>query len=202
MNELLNDDNYFAQIDTKIVKQIKSKHSIWLYEVLCDYKKIGTRNLTIEQVRILAGLNKNQYPKVSELTKQVINKAVKEVNDKTDFSVGYKTTKKGRSIISYDFHFSSKEKREEKKLFRDFLQDTFLDKPIDLSEQFGVEMVFKETARGLLMTDNKKKTNIKKELAFEIYEWFYENIERITTNRDDVKRRGQEAFDYWKDEII
>ena len=59
-----------------------------LYEVLFDYIKLGKIRIRIEELRRLFGLSENQYRgSFSMFRKRVIDRAIKEVNAKTDILV-------------------------------------------------------------------------------------------------------------------
>lgn len=98
----------YAKISLSLQNRFNSKHSLALYELFVDYfnVKLGfgaTPVIGIEQFRKLLGLNDNEYKSFKALNKDVIKKAVDEINEKSDLSVRVEYTR-ARKVIAVKFY--------------------------------------------------------------------------------------------------
>lgn len=107
----------YVRLDLLIVRDLKSKHSIALYEFLKDYQNIGKFRCGVEEFRRLMGIQPGQYEIFTMLRKRVLESAIIEINEKTDLTVVYDLEKNGRkteAIIfemwSSDIHLEEEEK--------------------------------------------------------------------------------------------
>ncbi|NUF50686.1 RepB family plasmid replication initiator protein [Gilliamella sp. ESL0250] len=102
--------NKFTKYKLSNISTFKSVYSIRLYELLAQYKVIKTRNIEVEELREMLLLN-NKYTRLFDLKKRVLEKAVKELNDKSDLSISYKIE---NDVIA--FSIKSKKMEEDKEL--------------------------------------------------------------------------------------
>jgi plasmid replication initiation protein len=94
----------FTQYLLKQVSEFKSKYSIRLYEILIKHKELSnTKKYSITEIRKLLGLELNEYERIAVLKRDVIDKAVSEINKKTDINVKYDQFKEGRNITHIIF---------------------------------------------------------------------------------------------------
>lgn len=89
-----------------------------LYELLSQYRIIGERTMTVEDIRHRFQLE-DKYPLVGDLRRRVIAPAVKAVDEKTSVNVLYEAIKEGRSIVAFRFWFAIKEEYKRKVRFSD-----------------------------------------------------------------------------------
>lgn len=99
--------NWYTKYQLKNIMQFKSTYSFRLYELLKQYEGIGNRLITIDALRIGLDIEKEQYPKYSNLKQKVINVAQNEINPKTDISFDYEEVKTGRKVTSIKFHIKT-----------------------------------------------------------------------------------------------
>jgi plasmid replication initiation protein len=92
----------FTKIDLLSVTQLRSFHSIRLYELLAQFKSTGYRVISLEDFRIAMDVV-DSYPSTGELMRRVVNPALKELNEKSDFSVHFSQVKRGRKITAFQF---------------------------------------------------------------------------------------------------
>ncbi len=99
----------FAKINTVIVKGLRSKHSVTLYELAQDYQKVEIPEMTIEDFRKIFGVE-NKYKEMANLRKRVLDVAVSELNDNEniDFLVSYELRKTGKYYTHIKFHVKPK----------------------------------------------------------------------------------------------
>ena len=99
--------NWYTKYQLKNIMQFKSTYSFRIYELLKQYEGIGSRLITIENLRIGLDIEKEQYPKYSNLKQKVINVALNEINTKTDIVFDYEEIKTGRKVTSIKFHIKA-----------------------------------------------------------------------------------------------
>ena len=99
----------FTQYLLEQVSEFKSKYSIRLYELLIKYRDIGTsKKFEIAELRSKLGLEDNEYKLNAVFKRDVLDKAVKEINDKTDITIKYEQFKDGRIITHIMFKMKKK----------------------------------------------------------------------------------------------
>ena len=102
----------FAKIDLVVVKGLKSKYAILLYELIKDYERVEVPEMSIQDFRKMFGV-KDKYPRMPDLRKYVLDPACKEIseNPHTDFTVSYELKKEGKAYTSIKFHVKPKPAR-------------------------------------------------------------------------------------------
>lgn len=109
--------NVYTYIDLVIIKDLKSKYAVALYELLKDYKEIKELIIEITKIRELLGIEREKYQIFGMLRKRVIEKAIDEINasEKIDFKVEYKLKKSGRKYSHIKFLIKKKTKNKQLK---------------------------------------------------------------------------------------
>ena len=88
-------------------------YTIRLYEMMMQFVKTGERYIKLEDLRKTFQIEKSKYGRFTDLRKWVLEPSVKEIEEKTDWSVEWKPVKTGRKITSLSFTF---EKNAQKSL--------------------------------------------------------------------------------------
>ena len=96
--EAVRHPSMYARLDMLILRWLNSKYAVAIYELMKDYAGIGTYSMSIEQFRHRMGLEAGEYTVVTMLRKRIIDKAVDEINNKTDIRVEYDLIKTGKSF--------------------------------------------------------------------------------------------------------
>lgn len=105
----------FTQYLLEQVSEFKSKYSIRLYELLIKYRDIGnSKKYAIDELKNLLGLESTEYKTMSLFKVNVLDKAVKEINEKTDIQIKYEQFKEGRTISHILFKLSKKKEKKQK----------------------------------------------------------------------------------------
>jgi plasmid replication initiation protein len=105
----------FTQYLIDEVSDFKSKYSVRLYELLIKYKELGSsKKYTIDELRSLLGVENTEYKTMSLFKVNVLDKAVKEINTKTDIQIKYDQFKEGRTISHILFKLSKKKEKKTK----------------------------------------------------------------------------------------
>jgi len=111
-NKILNPTMY-APLDIYLIAGFKSTYTIILYEFLRDYLTAPkVKYLTIIQFRKIMSLSDDKYKDFKYLKRDVLDKAVSEINRKSDLETNYTLAKKGRKYIGIQFFVSKKEINE------------------------------------------------------------------------------------------
>lgn len=104
-------DNFFTSYLLEQTTKLKSVYSVRLYELLIQWKKAKkTPTFELEKFRGQLGIGVNEYSKMNDFKKRVLDLAVKEINELTDIKVSYEQEKKGRRITGFKFTVRTKDK--------------------------------------------------------------------------------------------
>lgn len=99
-------DRTFTKIPFEIVWQLESKYAVRLLELLLQYQNTKTheRTMTVEDLRFCLNVADNDYKnRMDNFTKFVLDKPIKEINEKTAYKVEYEKIKDGRKTIGFKF---------------------------------------------------------------------------------------------------
>ena len=116
MIELLRNSDYFTKLTLTEFNDLESKHSLVIYEYLKRYETAQhIPQISVDELRqITHTADKDSYDNFRRLQIKVIDVAVKEINEKTPYTVSYETikTKKKRrpKVTALQFNFAKKEK--------------------------------------------------------------------------------------------
>ena len=107
---MLEKNEIYATLNLVIVKGLRSRYSIILYELARDYEKTGIPNMTIARFRKLFGVE-DKYSRVSHLKSRVLDPAVGELNHNrnVEFSIRYELIKRGNTYTHIRFFVSTKD---------------------------------------------------------------------------------------------
>jgi len=99
----------FAKIDLVVVKGLRSKHAILLYELIKDYEKVQVPEMSMKDFRKIFGVE-DKYPRMPDLRKYVLDSACDEINNNphTDFTVSYELKKNGKAYTHIKFYIKPK----------------------------------------------------------------------------------------------
>lgn len=101
--EAVKKPSMYVKLNLFIARDLSSKHSLALYEVLKDYQNIGKLRIAIQDFRKLIGVEASQYKVFTMLKKRILDVAVTEINAKTDLKVEYQLERQGRKITAIAF---------------------------------------------------------------------------------------------------
>lgn len=103
---------------------LNSVYSVRLYELLIQWRKAKKTPLfNLETFRGQLGLGVDDYKRMSDFKRRVLDAAVSEINDKTDLKINYEQEKEKSTIIGFKFKVLAKSKPsnhlQEKNVSRD-----------------------------------------------------------------------------------
>ena len=101
----------FTTIDLLAVSQLNSTHAVRLYELLSQFKSTGYRVMTIDDFRFAMDCVDTQKT-TKKLKAQVLNPAVKQLNEKSDLFCIVTDIKEGRTITGFQFTFKTQEQKQ------------------------------------------------------------------------------------------
>jgi len=106
----------YAVIDLSIIKGLRSKYAIALYELAKDYQKKEIPKMSIEEFRNLMGVEDGKYTNFSDLKRFVIDRAIKEIdeNEKIPFTLTAEPIKgPRRKIEAIKFRIHKKKPKQQ-----------------------------------------------------------------------------------------
>ena len=106
-SKLINLYDNFTSIKLLAISQFSSIYSIRLYELLSQFQATGYRRMSVEDFRFSMDCV-GKYKDTRKLNAQILQPALKEVNEKSDLVCKVRNIKKGRLITDFEFLFTSK----------------------------------------------------------------------------------------------
>lgn len=107
--EQIKSPRMYSTLDLVIIRDLNSKYSLALYELLKDYQNLWTIVFKVEDLKKTLWVDQLKGYKVfSEFRKRVIKPAVDEINEKTDLQVSYEWKKQGAEYIEVEFKVVTK----------------------------------------------------------------------------------------------
>jgi len=98
----------FTSYELKNVVQMTSTYAIRLYELLAQYKSIGSRSFKLADLRERLDALEKSYDRVNNFNAKVLAVAVDQINQHTDLVISFKPEKVGRTIVGYRFVIEKK----------------------------------------------------------------------------------------------
>ncbi len=192
IEEMILNPKMFGKINLVVIKSLRSRYSIALYELAEDYINVQIPKMEMDKFRELMGLEEKHYYKFSALKKYVIDVATDEINqsDNISFTLSYELIKTGRKITHIKFTTHKKEdvlqlKDRQKKFYgwKSHLIERYKNQTLcnNLRELGYLKWTFFYVdEQGLLgKIVNDSKTILDKEEALKIWEYLYQNPSKI-----------------------
>jgi len=205
IRDMILNPKMFGKINLVVIKSLRSRYSIALYELAEDYLNAQIPKMTIEKFRDLMGLDEGQYYKFSMFKKYVIDVAVNEINDRENinFTITYELEKIGQKITHIKFIVHKKENTEQtgekqKNFYRwkNQIVKNYKEQPLcnNLTELNYLKWtLFFIDKNGFLGRDVEgNRTILEKEEAFKVWEFLFENpkkIEVVPLTQLDILRK-------------
>ena len=109
----------FTQYPIGIIQQLKSKHSIRIYEYcrmnLHSQKEEYTWSVPLEDLKRILDLE-NQYPRFNSFSQRILQKCIPEINEKTNIHVEYEPVMQFGSVVELIFTVKEKFLKTEKEI--------------------------------------------------------------------------------------
>jgi len=104
----------YTKYQLKNILKFNNSYSFRVYELLKQYEIIGSRLITIDDLKSILDIDKNQYLKYANLKQKVINVTVNEININTDLHIEFEELKYRRKVTSIKFYITNKAKAKVK----------------------------------------------------------------------------------------
>lgn len=117
----------FTAFKLENILYLNSSHAIKIYQILTQYKSIGERTISIDNLRSSLGIDKlKTYLSYGAIKQRILEISKKEINEKTDLTVSYKEIKESRKVVAIKFKITKKQTQEEqaKKIFKDYVKQS------------------------------------------------------------------------------
>lgn len=129
---LTNLSSHYTKYYLKDVAKLSSAHAVRIFELMMQWKSVGQATYSVEDLRSTL-LLKNEYAKLSDFKKRVIDVAQQQINKYTPYNLQVDQKKSGRKITHFIFNFSQKslpkaERRSKKPTKTDLKDPKFLSK--------------------------------------------------------------------------
>jgi plasmid replication initiation protein len=180
----LKEPEFYARINLEIQKKFKSKYTLALYEFCCDHfirqKGFGvTPWLPLDDLVELLGYEGEMN--FSVFNRDVLKKAVKEINTKSDIKVSYKFKRRNKTVFAVQFLiYPDEQNKILKKLFKPEQQEL----PTENSELYN-RLVNEFKVNELLARDILKRFNV---------DHIEESLFYIAKRKEKIKNLG--AYTY------
>lgn len=102
----------FTRYELADVANMDSAHAVRLYELLCQWRDVGKREVSIEWLREAFQLD-NKYPAIKDLKRWVITPATRQINEHSPLWVEWDQKKTGRKVTHFIFTFGEKDQQRE-----------------------------------------------------------------------------------------
>ncbi len=110
MKSVLSSLDIYGRINLFVQAKFNSTYSLVLYENCVRFKAIHqTSWMPLSLFRSLMGVPEDKYPEFKEFKRNVINVAIKEINQKSDIYIELQFRKAGRSVSAIQFLISENE---------------------------------------------------------------------------------------------
>lgn len=102
-------EKQFTSYELEQVSELSSAYAIRLYELLMCWRSTGkTPFIKLVDFRYKLGVEPDEYSRMSNFKRFVLDIAIKQINTHTDITVTYEQHKRGRSITGFSFTFKQK----------------------------------------------------------------------------------------------
>ena len=100
---------YFTSYYLSQTADFSSSYATRLFELLMQWKSTNSIPvMALHELRNSLGVEENQYKLVADFKKRVLDIAVNQINETTDYKIEYEQHKEGRTITGFSFKFKQK----------------------------------------------------------------------------------------------
>lgn len=103
--------------------RLKSSNQLRMYEVLKQYEKVGSRKVSIKELRDLLGITPEEYPRWDNFKNRVLDSCKQALEESTDIKFTYKLIKSGRGgkITGLEFFISKNDNYTDQLTLEEFI---------------------------------------------------------------------------------
>ena len=108
---------YFTSYYLSQTSDFSSTYATRLFELLMQWKSTNAIPvMALHELRNSLGVEENQYKLVADFKKRVLDIAVNQINETTDYKIEYEQHKEGRTITGFSFKFKLKHSKSKAKI--------------------------------------------------------------------------------------
>ena len=108
---------YFTSYYLSQTSDFSSTYATRLFELLMQWKSTNAIPvMALHELRNSLGVEENQYKLVADFKKRVLDIAVNQINETTDYKIEYEQHKEGRTITGFSFKFKLKRSKSKAKI--------------------------------------------------------------------------------------
>ena len=112
-------EQFFTSYWLEQTTKLNSVYSVRLYELLVQWKTAKkTPIFRLEKFRDQMGIGVNEYKKMGDFKRRVLDAAVEAINKETDLKISYSQVKKGRTITGFTFTVHEKPQDKSNKVIK------------------------------------------------------------------------------------
>lgn len=101
----------YTKVAAKTIFSLSSMYAIRLMELMLDYQNIPAfrnshvirRSIDVAELRFYCGIGDAKYRKITDFTKNVVQRPCAEINASTPYRIGFEVVREGRNIKGYSF---------------------------------------------------------------------------------------------------
>lgn len=106
---------HLTSYELQQIADLNSGYAVRLYELLISWRSKGkTPMIKLEQLKVKLGVGQDDYLRMYDFKKNVLDNAITQINEHTDIKATYEQHKKGRVIEGFTFSFKHKKKVADK----------------------------------------------------------------------------------------
>lgn len=109
----------FTKYEIEQVAKLSSQYALRLYEILSQWRAKGQCTLDLAELRFKFSLLDDEYLRMHDFKKRVLDYAIAEINEHTDLTASYEQHKRGRVITGFTFTIKQKQVAKTKDSERD-----------------------------------------------------------------------------------
>lgn len=113
---------------------LKSYNQQRIYELLKQYERIGSRDISLVDLRAFLSIEDNEYPLWYTFSRDVLKVAQKALKESTDIYFDYEPWKKGRKVVGVKFTIHKNHSFIDQLRLDDFLPDEAIEADYDGDE--------------------------------------------------------------------
>lgn len=99
----------YLQYDIRNLWGLTSVYSVRMYELLKQYERIGKRHFDLDNLRLILGINPEEYKLYGHFKSKVILKAQNDLREVTDIHFTFKEKKDSRRVVGLTFQILKNE---------------------------------------------------------------------------------------------
>ena len=188
-------EQFFTKYTLEQTAHLKSLYAVRLYELLIQWREARKTPLfELDIFREQLGLGVDDYKRMSDFKRRVLDASVKEINDKTDIKVSYTQEKQRTTIVGFKFKVLLKEKSKNIKH-----EDARDNKTADMFTIEGLsdKQLGRIARNPSFITDYNHLVSSTSPAGQDTNAWEFEMINRLKKDTSNFKKRPiREYLDY------